>query len=99
MKKAMVGLCGVVTAVWFFWSVTLSGLTVFSYLAAEPDGWNAQLSYALSAIGLVPVIGGIIAAFMSDTVHGWGFFHAAANFLGYLVPAFIAAYLSKETAA
>lgn len=96
MRSILVVLLTLVAVPWALWSVTLSGFTVFAYLGTGPDAWNAHLSYALSAVGLIPFIGGLIASFMADTVHGWGFFHAAFNFLGYIPLLAFVGYLGGE---
>lgn len=94
--KALGILFGIVAAVWSLWALTFAGFTVFLYLGTGAAAWDGHLAYALSALGLVPIIGGIIASFMSDSVHGWGFFHALFNFLGFIIPAIIAAKLSER---
>lgn len=86
----------IVAAIWSLWSLTFAGFTVFLYLGTGAAAWDGHLAYAFSALGLVPIIGGIIASFMADTVHGWGFFHALFNFLGFIIPAIIASKLSEQ---
>ena len=84
----------VVGYVWAIWAVTLSGFTTFAHLGAGEGGWDAHLSYALSLLSLVPILGGLFASFFADTVHGWGYLHAAFNLVGYVIPLALAAYLS-----
>lgn len=96
MKPGLGVILGLVGVVWLFWAVTFSGFTVFLYLATGDSGWDAHLSYALSVIGVVPIIGGIVATFMADSVHGWGFFEAAFNLIGYLIPLGFAGYLNSS---
>ena len=94
--KAVGIIFGLGAAVWMVWSITFAGLTVFLYLGTGPDAWDGHLAYGFSALGLVPFFGGIVASFMADTVHGWGFFHAAFNFLGFMIPAVIAGKLAGD---
>lgn len=96
MRNVLGAILGLVAFVWLIWSITFAGLTVFMYLGTGPDGWDAHLAYGVSLLGLVPLIGGIIASFMADTVHGWGFLHAAFNFLGFLIPFILVGLLSRE---
>lgn len=97
MRSGLSKLLGLIAFAWLVWAVTLSGLTVFLYLSTGTGAWDGHLSYSVSALGLIPVIGGVIASFMADTVHGWGFFHAAFNLIGYLLPAALAGMLEKRS--
>ncbi len=95
MRTLAATVLGLGAVIWAFWSMTFAGFTVFLYLGTGPDAWDSHLAYTVSALGIFPFFGGIAASFMSDTVHGWGFFHAAGNFLGFIVPAVIAVKLAE----
>ncbi|TYC78521.1 hypothetical protein [Novosphingobium sp. BW1] len=95
MSAAVRTVMGLVAFGWLLWSITFAGLTMFLYLGTGEGAWDGHLAYAVGLIGMVPFIGGIIASFAADAVHGWGFFHAAFNFLGFMIPAIIAAMSSE----
>lgn len=95
MRESFGGLLYFAAFLWYVWSFTFAGLTVFLYLGTGPDAWDGHLAYAVSAVGLIPIIGGIVATFMSDAVHGWGVLHALVNFLGYIPLAIIAAMIAS----
>jgi hypothetical protein len=81
---------------WLIWSGTLATITMFLYLGTGDDPSDARLSYGLSILGLVPIVGGIAASFMSERVHGWGLGYAALNFLGWLLPVTIGIALGRS---
>lgn len=97
MRALLGGALYLAAIIWFMWSFTFAGLTVFLYLGTGPGAWDGHLAYALSAVGLIPIIGGIVATFMSEAVHGWGVLYALTNFLGYVPLAVIAAMIANTS--